>query len=219
MPPAAGVLIAAILITGFAAARVAAPQLWLVTPIVVAVVLRGAVKRVTTVDRADLDAEDLPPALRRSVNAASSELSAGEARELLAAVVRRARPMFVAEDERFTHEAAAALRSNVAELVAACCTTALDLARLDGFLAPAGPLPQEPSAGAQLDARARAARVLFARRLADAELALRSLYTAGVERGTPASDRVNELVMEIQSDAAARRAASDELRQVLGVNA
>jgi hypothetical protein len=92
----------------------------------------------------------------------------------------------------------------------------MDLARLDAFLGSAAQSPQSNGARAELDARARAARSIFARRLADAELALRSLYTTGIERGTPASDRLAELANEIMSEAGARRAANDELHRLLG---
>lgn len=217
MAPGAALLVVAIVVAGFTAARLAAAPLWVLTPIIALVILVAGIKRARPI-AADLDVSVFPPSLKRTVDAASAELPQGEARALLAAVVRQGRAFFGAEDVRFTHEAATALRGNVAELVAACCTTALDLARLDAFLAPGA--STRPAAGrAELDARGRDARALFARRLGDAELALRSLYTAGVECGTPASDRVAELVTEIQSDAAARRDATAELRRLLGVSA
>ena len=217
MPPAAGILVLAVVGSGFTAARLAASPLWIITPIVASVIVFASARRRLT--PGDLDPGPLPPPLRRAVNAAAAELPTGEARDLLAAVVRQARAIFAADDQRFTPDAATTLRRNVADLVDACCTTALDLARLDAFLAPGAPTPPSVTARAELDARGRAARVLVARRLTDAELALRSLYTAGVERGTPTSDRVAELVTEIQADAAARRTASDELRRLLGATA
>ena len=218
MPPAAALLVVAVLAAGIAAARVAAPVLWILTPIVTALILGAGVKRIQTL-HTDLDASTLPPALRRAVSNAAEELQPGEARDLLAAVVRQCRAIFATNDERFTHDSANVLRANVADLVAACCTTAMDLARLDAFLASTAHSPQPAAARVDLDARARAARSIFARRLADAELALRSLYTTGIERGTPASDRVADLANEIMSEAGARRDASDELRRLLGGSA
>ena len=218
IPPAAGLLVVAVLVAGITAARVAAPVLWIFTPIVTALILGAGVKRTPTL-HADLEASTLPPPLQRVIGSAAAELRPGEARELLAAVVRQSRAILAADDEHFTRESANALRANVADLVTACCTTALDLARLDDFLSSTAHSPQPAGRQADLDGRARAARSIFARRLADAELALRSLYTTGIERGTPASERVAELANEIMSEAAARRAANDELHRVLGGSA
>lgn len=213
------VLVVAIGISGFAAAALAQPLLWLVTPIVAAVVLAGGVSRVQGGSANDLDAASFPPRLRRALERAAAQLPVGAARELLASVVRQARAVFAADDERFSADAREELRRDVAELAEVCCTTALDLARLDAFLEPRSSRETGNAARrAELDARGRAARALFVRRLADAELALRAVYTAGVERGTPASDRVAELVTEIQGDAAARRAATDEIQRLLRVS-
>jgi hypothetical protein len=218
IPPAAAFLAVAVLSAGIAAARVAAPVLWIFTPIVTALILSAGVKRVRALET-DLDASTLPPPLRRAVGSAAAELPPGEARQLLAAVVRQSRAILAADDERFTRDSDNALRGNVADLVAACCNTAMDLARLDAFLGSTALSPPSNVARADLDARARAARSIFARRLADAELALRSLYTTGIECGTPATDRVAELANEIMSEAGARRAANDELHRLLGGSA
>ena len=215
MPPAAAFLAVAVMTAGIAAARVAAPVLWIFTPIVTALILGAGVKRKRTPET-DLDASTLPPPLRRAVNSAAAELLPGEARQLLAAVVRQSRTILSADDEHFTRDSDNVLRANVADLVAACCTTAVDLARLDAFLGSSAQSAQSIGARAELDARARAARSIFARRLADAELALRSLYTTGIERGTPATDRVAELANEIMSEAGARHAANDDLHRLLG---
>ena len=112
-------------------------------------------------------------------------------------------------------------RRHVADLVADSCTIALDLARLDAT-APVSALPNAttPGAGAApadaaLSARYQAARELFTKRLGDAASALSALYASGVERGTPASDRVAELVSEIREEASARSAAKSELDALL----
>jgi hypothetical protein len=55
----------------------------------------------------------------------------------------------------------------------------------------------------------------LAGRLSHAASALSSLYVAGVEHGSPASDRVAELVGEINADASARRAAATEMGALL----
>jgi len=48
-------------------------------------------------------------------------------------------------------------------------------------------------------------------RLRDAATALSEMYASGVEHGTPASNRVADLAVEVRADASARRAAVDEL--------
>jgi hypothetical protein len=95
-------------------------------------------------------------------------------------------------------------------LVEACCTTALELARVD-LASTAG----DPSELAEEGKRVKDARVLLAGRLSHAASALASLYVAGVQHGSPASDRVSELVDEINADAYARRAAASELGVLL----
>jgi hypothetical protein len=41
------------------------------------------------------------------------------------------------------------------------------------------------------------------------------LYVSGVEHGTPASERVAELVSEIKLDASARSAAAEEMKKLV----
>jgi hypothetical protein len=51
--------------------------------------------------------------------------------------------------------------------------------------------------------------------MSDATAALTALYAAGLEHGTPASNRVAELASEISADAKARAAAATEIAQLL----
>ena len=92
--------------------------------------------------------------------------------------------------------------------------TALELARLDSALA-ARESGESAAGDRGLLERFRSARVLFATRLSDAAVALGALYASGVEHGTPASDRVAELVADLTADAGARSAAKRDLDELL----
>src|SRR5204863_7323831 len=102
------------------------------------------------------------------------------------------------------------VRETVRSLVVACYTTALDLARVDHSLA-----VRDSAASPDDSKRIAAVRDLLAGRLSHAATALSSLYVAGVEHGSAASDRVAELVDEINADANARRAAASEMGTLL----
>jgi hypothetical protein len=71
-----------------------------------------------------------------------------------------------------------------------------------------------PVSVAQLRVKLNASRSLFAGRLEDAASALASMYASGVHHGTPASDRVAELVHEIRADAAASNYAWSEVQRL-----
>jgi len=103
-------------------------------------------------------------------------------------------------------------RRNVSELLEAACDIAREMARLDRAF-PAG---TPSSADDEVVAAAWASRRLFAGRLEDATSALAAMYAAGVAHGTPASDRVAELVNEIRADAAATSHARAEVQKLLG---
>jgi hypothetical protein len=206
--PGAAILILSVIASGFMAARLAAPVLWLATPIVAALILRAAVATAAPV--AGMGSVQLPDELYRTAAAALGQLPPGDAYELLKAVVTQASAVLAARDEFFDPAADRVARENVGGLVDACCATALELARLDAAVS------RQRNSDDHVSRRFAAARALFTNRLKDADAALRAVYAAGVEGGTPASDRVAELAAEIQADAAARRQAKDELQRLLG---
>jgi len=215
LPPGTVMLLAFVIATGAAAAWFAAPILWLVTPAVAAVILRAAHAAAVETGAGDVS---LPRALQRIADAALEQLPPGEPRDLLGAVIAPAATLLATRDSDFDARANTVLHENVAGLVDACCATALELARLDAsFVSHTRAVGgAAKNAHDELATRYAAARSLFVARLRDAEAALRDLYAAGVERGTPSSDRVAELATEIQADAAARREARDELQRALG---
>ena len=210
VPVADVVLVLAVIAAGGAAAWVADPALWYVTPAVAGVLLvasnRGRVRAL----QAESGAPELLPDLRRTVDAAMDQLPDGGARRLLDKIMRPARSVFAARESAFDERHDTETRRNVADLVGAACAIALDLARLDAVSPPNGP------AGDQLQERYESARRLLTKRLEDAASALGALYAAGLERGTPASDRVADLASELREDASARAAARREMEQLRG---
>jgi hypothetical protein len=210
--PSAALLLAAIVVSGFAAARLASPALWVVTPVVAALIFRAA-RRDAPIPRAQwLDLAELPAALRERVGSTFNQLPEGDARGLLLAVVNQARLLFGRGESRFDAAEERQLNEHVSGLVDACCVTAGDLARLDQFSMDA----QSGTARTDLVARAAKARELFHGRLTSAAAALAALYTSDVEHGTPSTDRVAELTAEISADASARAAATAEISSLLG---
>jgi len=152
---------------------------------------------------------ELPPSLRATVDRTIDQLPEGDARRLLFNAVVQARPLLAPHAAALDEQQERATRDNVCSLVEACCTTALEMARLD--LASAG----DQANGSDEAKHVAAARELLAGRLSHAATALSSLYVAGVEHGSPASDRVAELVGEINADASARREAATQMEALL----
>jgi hypothetical protein len=242
-PPAAPaandvILVVAVVLAGALAGYVVDAGLWLVTLLVAFMLVIASRIGHTRSDGRGVnqsDVPELPPDLRKEVNGALAQLDEGDARRMLMAVVQPARSWFGMRESSFDARQDDDTRRHVADLLAGSCAIALDLARLDAAAAPintsspaalraaaapaashtAVPLPAAPAEN-NLAQRYQAARDLFAKRLADAASALSALYASGVERGTPASDRVAELVQEIREDASARTAAKGELDTLLG---
>jgi hypothetical protein len=213
------VLICAILGAGAAAAIRVAPVLWLTAVVVAVLTFRASTRASAQTAVEPLPLSEFPPTIDEAVQDAVARLPGGDARHLLASVVREARPLFGRTATPFDASSDNDARREAGELVLASCDTALELARLDALLeartAPGGsPMRGDES----LLNRLSAARDLFATRLADAAVALTTLYAAGVEQGTPASDRVAELVVELRADAGARVAAKRELDELLNPN-
>jgi len=211
LPAADAILLGAVGVSGAVAGYVAGPELWMATAGVFAI-LTLASRRASAARRgADgLDLAELPRELRLVVQDAVAALCEDDAQRMLMAVVQPARAWFGARESAFDPRQDTDMRRHVADLVADSCAIALELGRLEGA-APADVL----HADSALVARYHAARTLLTKRLGDAASALSQLYASGVERGTPASDRVAELVSEIQEEAAARTAAKAELEALL----
>ena len=198
----------AVLVAGTTAAVKISPVLFLTTFVVLAMIARGAhLARIARSAAVELD--DLPASLQSVVARTIEELPDAEPRRLLLNVLAQARPLFASRTATLDARQEDLTRENVRALVEACCVTALELSRLDVASA------ANDSAGSEMVRQAATARALLAGRLSHAATALASLYVAGIERGSQASDRVVELVDEINADASARRAATSEMESLL----
>jgi len=207
-------MVLAVIVAGLAATVMVSRAFFVTTILMMFILTRAA--RVEAEARASStvksDFLDLPEPLRRVVDDALTAIPDGDARRLLLGVIVQARPIVASRSTTFDAAAESASRGNVESLVAACCGTATDLSRLDAASSEKPATPRDPA----LDARFAAARDMLVKRMSDATAALAALYAAGLEHGTPASNRVAELASEITADAKARGAAATEIVQLLG---
>jgi len=206
-------MVLAVIIAGMAATVTVSPVFFVTTVLVLGMLTRAARSEVAAIATATVrsDFVDLSEDLRRVVDDALAAITDGDARRLLLGVIVQARPILASRSTTFDPAAESASRTNVESLVAACCGTALDLSRLDAASSAKPAAPRDPS----LDARFASARDMLVKRMSDATAALTALYAAGLEHGTPASNRVAELASEISADAKARDAAATEISQLL----
>ncbi len=209
IPAFDGLLFITIICVGAAAAAVAMPMLWVVTPAVAALVYISA-RRASRVPLEEANDGELPPLVQQALDDAIDRLPLGEPRQLLANIVRQARPLLADRESSFDSEMERKTRADVIDLVNAACETALELWRLDG----AAPKPQ--GGDSVLGPRYRRAREELVNRLQSAATSLSELYASDVEYGTPASDRVAELAAALRDDARARSAAKSEIDGVVG---
>lgn len=204
IPARDGIVCFAIIVAGAMAAWTAMPILWIVTPIIAAMVYFSA-RQAVVVPVSEAVEGQLPPLVQQEIDAAIARLPLGEPRQLLADVVRQARPLFADRESSFDKDKEAETRANVVELVDAACETALELWRLDSAA------PKVPSADDVLSQRYQRGREELVTRLRAAATSLSELYASDVEHGTPASDRVAELAVELREDAHARSEAKKEI--------
>ena len=202
-------LIVAVTVFGSVAAVVATPVLWISTAALVAL-LAVVQHRQGEVDvRDDKRLQSLPLPIQRAIRSTLANLPPGEAKRLLNAVGRQAAILFAARGKTFDEPWGESARQDVSDLVEASCEVAVELSRLERVIA----AEALSAPDAQVRVKLNASRSLFAGRLEDAASALASLYASGVQHGTPASDRVAELVQEIRADAAATSHAWSEMEE------
>jgi len=207
-------MVLAVIIAGMAATVMVSRVFFVTTILMLSILTRAARAEAATVSppRPKSDFLDLPQDLRSVVDAALAAIPEGDARRLLLGVIAQARPILGSRSTTFDPAAESASRENVESLVSACCGTAIDLSRLDAASSAKPATPRDPG----LDTRFANARDMLVKRMSDATSALAALYAAGLEHGTPASNRVAELAGEISADAKARGAAASEIEQLLG---
>jgi hypothetical protein len=217
-------VIVAVVVVGIAAAHLAVPALWVATPMMAATLLVAAVSAAHSRPAAGAALVlPLPPRLERSVAEAFAMLPAGEARDLLADVVARARTLLNTVAGGTTDERR--LARDVTDLVDACSEIAREHARLDAVLpalwepalAPAAARGAADDVDAdELRRRGDAGRQLLAQRLREAAVVIEEMVVQqGVERGGAAAQRVGELTSELAAEAAARRHAAQEIQRLM----
>lgn len=216
--PIDSIMILAMLSTGITAGLVAHSELLLFTPILAGLVFIASKQAMQDSGQRDIPPmADFPPAIAAAVSRAMERLPAGDARRLLGDVIREARPLFVARTSAFDASKDNEARAQAGELIVASCATALELSQLDDMLdVHTAPTREDSPSDMSLLTRLSSARDLFANRLRAASFALSNVYASGVENGTPASDRIAELVADLKADAGARTAAKRELNDLLG---
>jgi hypothetical protein len=203
-------LIVAVSMAGSIAAVMANPMFWLSTAALVGL-LAVVQRRDGDVDvRDDRRLQSLPLPLQRALRSTLAGLPPGDAKRLLNAVGRQAAILFDARRSVFDEPWGESARQNVSDLVEAACEVAVELSRLERAIA----AEALSAPDAQIRVKLNASRSLYAGRLEDAASALASMYASGVQHGTPASDRVAELVQEIRADAAATSHAWSELQKL-----
>jgi hypothetical protein len=210
IPASVALTMAAVMIVGTFAAVTVSPLLFLST-LIVALMISRAARVAPRSNATSLEFPELPSPLRATIDQTIDQLPDGDARRLLFNALVQARPLLAPHAAALDEKQESATRENVRSLVEACCSTALDLARVD-----LASTARDSVASSDDAKRVAAARALLVERLSHAATALASLYAAGVQHGSPASDRVAELVDEINADAKARRAAANEMGALLG---
>ena len=206
--PADRALLYAILATGIGAGLASSPILLGTTIVMAAIVIRQARRR-TSGAAASLEAPELPRRTRRVIDETADAISPGPSRELLASVVAQARQLYQAYGEGVDlRRDDRDMLADVAELVEAACTSALELWRLDA----AGTGATGSASHAESLARSRAR---FVEPLVAATGVIRELHVAAAAGGSTATERVAELTSELRDDARVCTLAMLEIESLL----
>src|SRR5262249_30806709 len=128
-------MIFAMLGTGVMASIVSRHELLLITPVIAGLIFVASKQAGQHVHELDLpDTVEFPSHIAEAVERAIGGLPAGDARRLLADVVREARPLFAMKSSAFDVSKDNEARAQAGELLVASCDTALELAQLDDML-------------------------------------------------------------------------------------
>jgi hypothetical protein len=218
IPGAYGTMVLAATIAGLGAGLTAEPLLLWTTPVFSGLLLHAAGRTVRSPLMASPGGpRELPPALETQVVRALAELPSGSAQNLLADVVRLARPLFArlgrGGDDRYQPTV-------LAELVGSASVAATDLAMLDDNLAR---FERERARTAShttdwLDALARSerARDALVQRLLEAMTVLGRLQSQATSAVTAEDGTLAEVTRELRAEAEAQAAAAREIAELLG---
>lgn len=219
IPVPASFTILTVVMSGAAAGATVSPIFFATTLLLAGLMVRAVMQSQRNPRAATIDASDLPPTLQATVAAALNDLPDGAARGQLLGLLAEARPLYAMPSTTFDEREERGTRRHVDDLIDACCASAIELQTIDAAVAettrPSRATGTASTPSGEVDARLATARALVLRRLSDARIALRTLYAAGVEQGTSASERVASLAAEIKADASARRAAIADVNALL----
>ena len=209
--PSVSILLVAIFAAGAFAAQRVSPALWFTTALVLIVVSRAA--RADDVETSTQPVEDLsifPAATRQLVVATRSQVTSPDVQYLLKVVIEGAAPLLVAMKNEERNRASG---RDVVALVEASCALAVELDRIDAFLAQPQALADARSA--ELRNRSKTTRTQLADQLMEACTAIETLHAQLLEERSDAAHRVSELAAQLTEEAAVRRAASLEIQELL----
>jgi hypothetical protein len=207
LPARDWILLLAVAIAGMVAGTLASASLYLATPLALILVYSGAVKRARAHEVRDLYPHpDLPLPVQRAVQEAASQLPPGEARTLLARVVKQAVLLHQAHEKSVGELVDdRGMLADVAELVDSACAIAVQLSLLDAAT----------GSDRLVDAESRRVRERFVESLTSAATVIRNLHVSVIQGGTVASDRATEITSDLRGEADARARAIAELAALL----
>ena len=207
LPARDWILVLSVAVAGIMAGTMASAAFYLATPLALILVYGGAVKHARAQESGDLYAHlDLPIAVRRAVATAAEQLPAGEARMLLARVVKQAVLFFQAHEKSVgAADDDQRVLTDVGELVESACAIAVQLSLLDAAT----------GSDRLMDAESRRVRGRFVESLSSAATVIRKLHVSVIQGGTAASDRANEITTDLRGEADARSRAIAELASLL----
>ena len=211
--------LAAVIVAGIAAARLAAPEMWIATPLFIALLVLLAVRRVRTplLRRSGRTTPRLPRASEQVVKDSLASLIPGPARRLLKDVVRMAAGVHSQQD---SDPGPQDLDGPLEGLLVLSCAVAVDLGHLDESLAILEDLDSDSSIEGDDDpwlesvTRARRARDGLTQKLLEA-IAVLGRTRIAIASGRSGSEGLSAFSAELESGATAQAAARREVEALV----
>jgi len=211
--------LAAVIVAGIAAARLAAPEMWIATPLFIALLVLLAVRRVRTplLRRSGGTTPRLPRASEQVVKDSLASLRQGPARRLLKDVVRMAAGVHSQQD---SDPGPQDLDGPLEGLLVLSCAVAVDLGHLDESLAILEDLDSDSSIDGGDDpwlesvTRARRARDGLTQKLLEA-IAVLGRTRIAIASGRSGSEGLSAFSAELESGATAQAAARREVEALV----
>jgi hypothetical protein len=205
IPTSDAVLMCAVVLAGTAAASLAQPALWYLTPVVVGCLLvaskHGSTRRAT----------GFPEEIQAMFDDTIAKLPAGSIRALYSDIITAGRPVFARRLRRSGDDVQRETREAVTELLTLASQVALDATRLDMTIQSGAMTTRNPA----VLVSAGKARAQYTLQLEEVVATLNAVVASGLAHGTAESERVSELVTQIRDEAEARSEAWKEIDALL----